>query len=91
MQFDVARYERLISIIDKFFVQIWPERTIHPVNIMTSDNSLYPLQKPTYGVVRMGWYIIKQKILKPILGRKPGEIIPSIPLLTVIGMVLKKR
>lgn len=87
---DGVQYKRLISLIDKAFTRIWPERTIHPVDVLTTMNSPYPLAGSTPGVVRMAFRLIKQKILKPLLGRKPGFVRTAPPHVAVLGLVLRK-
>ena len=89
LQLDRDGFARLNSVIDKFFVRICPERTIHPVDVLTTKNSLYPLKTP--GIAEMGRRVIKQKILKPFLGRKPGNVSFDSPHVAVLGLVLRKR
>jgi SAM-dependent methyltransferase len=90
LQLDEDQYVRLMSVIDTTFVRMWPERTIHPVNVLTTMNGPYPLAGSTPGVTRMAFHLIKQKILKPLLGRKPGSIRTTLPHVAVLGLVLRK-
>ena len=86
-QLNTAQYDRLSSVIEKDFGLLFPEKTIHPVDILTSLNSPYPERRS--GCIRTGAQLIKQKVLKPILGRKPGRI--GTLHLTVLGLALQKR
>ncbi len=88
LQLDRDGFARLTSVIDKFFVRICPERTIHPVDVLTTKNSLYPLNTP--GIAGMGWRLVKQKILKPLLAQKTGNVSIGPPHVAVLGLVLRK-
>lgn len=89
LQLDRDGFARLTSMTDQFFVRVYPERTIHPVDVLTTKNSLYPLKTP--GIKEIGWQVIKQKILKPLLGRKPGNVSFGPSHVAVLGLVLRKR
>jgi len=89
LQLDVEHYKRLLSYLSKGFERIYPEITMHPTDMLTTTNSPYPLRNPSSGPVQFGWNILKQRIIKPLLGRKPCNI--KIPYVTVLGLVLKKR
>jgi len=89
LQLDRDGFARLTSVIDKFFIRIQPERTIHPIDVLTTKNSLYPLN--IHGVAGRGWRMIKKKILKPLLGRKPNNVCYYNAHLAVLGLVLLKR
>lgn len=89
LQLDCQQYGRLMYSVEKDFVRIWPELTIHPVDILTTTNSLYPLEGHPLGVVRIGYRLMKQRILKPLLGRKPGRV--RTPHVAVLGLVLRKE
>ncbi len=88
LQLDCKQYERLLSSVEQDFVRIWPDLTIHPVDVLTTTNSPYPLGDHSLGVVRIGYRLFKQIILKPLLGRKPGRV--RIPHVAVLGLVLRK-
>ncbi|MDF1515065.1 MAG: class I SAM-dependent methyltransferase [Anaerolineae bacterium] len=90
LQLDRDGLARLTSVIDKFFVRICPERTIPPVDILTTKNSRYPLTNATSGIIRQVWRLIKQKILKPLLVREPGNVSFAPPHVAVMGLALKK-
>ncbi len=91
LQLDVLQYERLMAVIDKYFIPRWHDRTIHPADLLTTKRSPYPLNVAKRGAMQMVWHISKQKLIKPLLGRKPGSAKPEIPLLAVLGMVLIKK
>lgn len=89
-QLNVTQFKRLISVVEEQFNMFWPERTVHPLDVLTNRNSPFPDHQKSY--VRTGWQLIKQKILKPILGRKPGQVNIGLPSpMTIFGMVLQKR
>ncbi|MDX9746412.1 MAG: class I SAM-dependent methyltransferase [Syntrophales bacterium] len=90
-QLNQDQYARFMSVIDKAFIRIWPERTVHPVNVLTTMNSPYPLAYSKPGVAGMSLRLIKQKVLKPLLGRKPGRVITAPPLVAVMGVALRKK
>ncbi|TKJ32799.1 MAG: hypothetical protein CEE38_22200 [Planctomycetes bacterium B3_Pla] len=90
LQLDSAQYARLMSLIDTSFVRVYPERTIHLANVLTTRTSPYPRKCSTPGAARMACRLMKQKILKPLLGRRPGRIRTAAPHLAVLGLVLKK-
>ncbi len=91
LQLDNTQYVRLTSLIEQSFELLWPDRTIHPANILTTKNSLYPLKVSYNGFAMMGWQIIKQKLLKPLFGRKPGKVQFSPADVAVFALALKKR
>lgn len=90
LQLDCEQYARLMSSIEKNFIRIWPERTIHPADLLTTMNSPYPFGGPHLGALGAGFHLLKQRILKPLLGREPGKAIPPPPHVTVLGLVLRK-
>ncbi|MHC4640653.1 MAG: methyltransferase domain-containing protein [Planctomycetota bacterium] len=90
LQLDSAQYARLMSLIDSYFLRVCPERTIHPADILTTRNSPYPLKGSTPGSARIVCRLIKQKILKPLLGRRPGRVRIATPHVAVLGLVLRK-
>ena len=89
-QLNTGEYERLTSVIGQQFSLLCPERTIHPVNVLTNRNSPYSGGQRSYA--RIGYQLIKQKILKPLLGKKPGyvDVLGPSPL-AILGLALQKR
>jgi SAM-dependent methyltransferase len=88
LQLDITNYNKLMTLIERLFVRVYPDRTIHPLDLLTMRNSLYPRKESSPGTAKIASNILKQKYLKPILGRKPGNLKP--PLLGVLGLALKK-
>lgn len=88
-QLDAVQYERLMHVLEEHFCLVRSERTIHPINVLTNWNSPYPEGRNSYP--QIGWQLIKQKVLKPLLGRKPGRVSVRPALLTVLGLALQKR
>lgn len=86
-QLNLEEYKRLTPAIEKHFSLLCPERTIHPVDVLTSENS--PCAKKGPNPIRTGVQILKQRIVKPMLGRKPGQVGPMRR--SVLGMTLQKR
>jgi len=88
-QLTFQQYMRLMAVIDASFVRGYPDRTIHPVDVLTTINSPYPLGRHL-GVVKTGYQLLKQKILKPLMGRNPGMVNNAQPYLGVLGLILEK-
>ena len=86
-QIGVTRYQSLLACVRRFFDLALPDETVHPADIL--DNLHGPC--PTYTFTR--WerirHLLKQEIIKPLLGRRPQPIAPV--LLAVQGFVLQKR
>lgn len=85
-----SAYQRLMNYVRDVYDPLCPEYTIHPADLLTTRNGLYPLVNSNYGVLRMGGSFLKQKILKPLLGRKPGKTSTGPPHVAVLGLALKK-
>ena len=89
-QLNTGQYERLTSVIGQQFSLFCPERTVHPVDVLTNRNSPYSGSRSSYA--RIGCQLIKQKILKPLLGRKPGYVnVLGLAPLAILGLSLQKR
>lgn len=91
LQLDSAQYARLMSLINSSFARVYPERTIHPVDVLTTRNSPYPRKCSTPGAARIACRLMKQKILKPLLGRRAGRLRTATLHVGVLGLVLRKR
>jgi 2-polyprenyl-3-methyl-5-hydroxy-6-metoxy-1,4-benzoquinol methylase len=89
-QLNTGQFERLVSVVGQEFSLVYPERTIHPVAVLTNRNSPYSGNRSSY--TRFGCQLIKQKILKPLLGKKSGyvNVLGPSPL-AILGLVLQKR
>jgi len=78
-------FDRLSALLSDLFSFEFADATVHPADVLTSENGPYPLK--VYRGWRRGWYWAKQAALKPLLGRRPTP--PT--QLTVYGTVLRKR
>lgn len=87
-QLNVTQYKRLKAVIEKEFCLLWPEQIIHPVDMLTSWGSPFASRQKNYA--RIGFQLIKQKILKPLLGRKPGIVAARPEHIAILGLVLRK-
>jgi len=83
----VEKYNNLKLYLLKHFDLINPETIIHPMNLLTSENSPYPMPQLS-GLKKYSTYI-KQRLIKPLLHRPPGFY--RTPKLAVEGLLLKKR
>lgn len=89
-QLDIRRYKILLSELGKHFKRIYPDITIHPMDILTMANSPYAKVKHSIHLMNIVWQLTKQKIIKPILWKKPGKVNFSKQNLAVLGLALKK-
>lgn len=89
-QLDVNSHARLFSTIEKYFVQVFTDRTIHPNDMLTTINSPYAMIY-SLNIIQIGWRIIKNKVLKPILRGKADKVRPDVPYLAVLGTVLRRK
>ena len=80
------RYADLRQALDRYFVPALHETSIHPANLLRSDQGPYR----NLGITGPGlpWFLIKQHIIKPLLGRPPRH---RAPLLSVWGAVMDRR
>jgi 2-polyprenyl-3-methyl-5-hydroxy-6-metoxy-1,4-benzoquinol methylase len=64
---------RLTNALKEHFEFLHPETTIHPADMLHSYTGPFAFtkSKPTFI-----WNYIKQRVIKPMLGRKPGELSP---------------
>lgn len=90
-QLNSTQYARLMPLIDAYFERIHPERTVHPLDVLTTRNSPYPRKMLNMRVVPLVWHALKQKVLKPLVGRQSGRLNAISPHLGVLGLVLRKR
>jgi SAM-dependent methyltransferase len=86
---NVAQYEHLLPVIKSRFDLVWPERTVHPRDVLTSRNSPYRQGRVSY--LAFGWQLLTQRVLTPLRGRKPGPVTKGLPALAVMGLILQKR
>jgi len=83
----VEKYQKLIGILRHHFSEYYPDRTVHPADLLHSSAGPFGY-KPLHGFA-WGWFVIKQHVLKPLLGRKPVLMVPFY--LAVQGFVLEKN
>lgn len=83
----IERYKQLRKLLFEYFENLYPEITIHPMDILNSLNSPYSVSKPTG--LRLIHFILKQYLAKPLIGRKPSPILPL--QLSLAGWVMRKR
>ena len=79
-------YLRLTEVFDKHFGPLHPQITVHPANLLTPYDSPYPSKVPS-GLACL-WFLAKQRLVKPLLGRKPYLLFRSE--LVVAGFALQK-
>jgi ubiquinone/menaquinone biosynthesis C-methylase UbiE len=88
-QLNVNQFMKLVLLMEEYFVLVCPDKTVHPVDMLTNINSPFP---STRGYKQIIWDLVKQKIIKPMLGRKPGKVkLSKQPPLAVLGLVLERR
>lgn len=85
----VAEHARLKAAIAAHFLPARPDRTVHPAEILTTASSPYGSYVPPRGPMHMAWRIATQKMIKPLFGRKPGNV--RIRPLSVLGMTLRRN
>jgi SAM-dependent methyltransferase len=83
----VEKYNMLKSHLARHFEFLYPETTIHPMDLLTSENSPFPI--PDLKGLNKYNTRFKQLLLKPLFGRAPGPW--RAPRLAVEGMILRKR
>lgn len=86
-QIGVEPHRRLKEILAEDFDHVYPERSVHPADILTTRRSPFPLQGYPFGL-RSSWLILR-RLAFPLFGRRPLPFSP--PVLAVEGMVLAKR
>jgi SAM-dependent methyltransferase len=83
----VLEHERLIKVLSEHFDCAFPEKTVHPVDILKTVDGPYGL-KPLTGF-RKWAFMAKQDWIKPFFGKKPHKLIPYF--LTVQAFALQRR
>ncbi len=85
-QISPQRYRQLLAALGQFFHPTAPVRHFHPCDMLSSDKGPYAYKTP------QGWayakYWVKNKVIKPLIGRSQA---PLIPYFAVEGMVLTRR
>lgn len=85
-----APYARLIELLHTSFSLIYPEKTVHPLRLLTSDNSIYPMYRrrsPLRSLIRPFRYSLHYAY-----NRLRGSQLPPARLLaSTHGACLRKR
>lgn len=87
LEIGVERYKSLIQTLRRYFQEVYPDSTIHPADLLHSASGPFGF-KPLRGF-NLAKFILKQQILKPLIGRKPTPMFPFH--LGVQGFVLAKN
>ena len=83
-----ASYYDIKAELRKFFEYLHPEISTHPADMLISTDGPFGYAKKT-NTLSKTWFMIKQRIIKPLLGRKPITEIPFY--LAVEGLALVKK
>jgi SAM-dependent methyltransferase len=86
-EFGIKRFYALMSYLQRHFDIYYPEKTIHPSDLLHSGVGPFPL-KNIQGMALL-WFLMKQMI-KPLVGKKPNPVLKKLHL-TVDGFVLRKK
>ena len=80
----VNKYKTIEKYLKNSFRDVYPHRTIHPLDVLASKSGFGPSgYKKLHGLSQL-WFLIKQHIIKPLLK------IPPYTLLTVNGSVMQR-
>jgi hypothetical protein len=83
----IEAYKRLTSKLRQKVDYLYPEVTTHPADVLHSGIGPYAIKKPKG--LELACFILKQRIAKPLLGKKPSRLVPFH--LAVQGFVMIKR
>ena len=83
----VAPYQRLRAELRRHFDLVHPEVSVHPADLLRTCNSPYRCETPA-GLAK-ALFLLKQNVLKPLLGRKPRPLREFD--LATLGLVLAPR
>ncbi|MBF0231958.1 MAG: class I SAM-dependent methyltransferase [Desulfamplus sp.] len=86
LELGIEAHKRLNITLNKHFDYLMPQTIIHPKNILHSYSG--PCAIPQSSGFNFAWTFFKQRIAKPLLGRKPGVLAPYH--LTIQSFVMKK-
>jgi SAM-dependent methyltransferase len=84
----LMNYQKLLKAINNYFDYLYPDITIHPIDMLLSDTGPYPLR--VMSNIDLIWYLGKQWLFKPLLLKKPCPI-PTQYHLAVQGFILSKK
>jgi SAM-dependent methyltransferase len=86
-QIGVDRYHSLMASVQRSFDFALPDRTVHPADILDSLHGPFPMYHISKW--KRARHMLKQEMVKPLLGRKPYPLTPMH--LAVQAFVLQKR
>ncbi len=82
----VSQYRELVNILSAKFLFVYPETTVHPLDVLNTCNGPYPIKQ------RTGWnqsmFTLRQTA-RAVLGRSRTSSLPTF--LTVQGFVMIRR
>ncbi len=78
----IEGHMKLTDRISRHFEPMLPEKTIHPLDVMTSENSPYPY-RPFTGA-KLIRHLVTQYAIKPLLGR-PSHAVPALAVQAFVG------
>lgn len=88
-QLNLQQFHRLEKVVLSKFEYVYADRTVHPIDVLTSRTSPASAGKASF--FEFIWRSLVQKIIKPLLGRDPGEVNPYLePNLAVMSFVLRR-
>jgi len=87
LELGVKQQQRLVHTLGEYFEFDCPEVTLHPADVLNSVNGPFSCKPP------VGWrrarFLAKERIVEPILGRKPKPLVPFF--LAVQGFAMVRR
>jgi len=83
----IQAHKRLTSKLRQHFDYLYPDVTIHPADVLHSVIGPYAIKKPKG--IELARYILKQRIVKPLLGKKPAQLVQFH--LAIQGFAMTKR
>ncbi len=76
MDIGIQRFYDLRRCLDDFFEFLAPERSIHPMDLYQTRSET-PYKSRDYVGWRRPWFYVKQRMLKPLVGRTPYRGLPN--------------
>jgi 2-polyprenyl-3-methyl-5-hydroxy-6-metoxy-1,4-benzoquinol methylase len=86
LELGIEAYKRLVLKLQEEFDYLFPEHTIHPADMLHSAIGPYSVKGPRG--IELARHVLKQRIAKPLLGKRPRGLAPFY--LTVQGFVMIK-
>jgi len=71
-QLGIKEYKRLTALLQRHFDYLYPQISIHPADILHSASGPYAEKRHNW--FDMASIFLKQRIVKPLLGRSPGKV-----------------